>query len=266
LASNALASAHAANGLRRALGLWRLWLFLGWQDIKQRYRGSIIGPFWVAGSVAALGLGAGALYAVILKQPAGTYIPYLTIGVVVWTLISGAIGEACQAFIGAGGVIRNTPLPPAIHVFRVVWRNLIVAAHNLVVAAVIFAFFRHPISPMAPLALLGVVLLCLNLLWISWVAAAICARFRDMPHAITYTLQIGMFLTPLFWLPEMAADRHIVLAANPLWHLLEIVRAPILGMPILPINWIAATTMAVLGLAAVYVLERRYRHKIIHWL
>ena len=24
-----------------------LWLHLGWQDIKQRYRRSVLGPFWI---------------------------------------------------------------------------------------------------------------------------------------------------------------------------------------------------------------------------
>ena len=38
---------RAFGDLRTGFSQRELWLHLGWQDIKQRYRRSVIGPFWI---------------------------------------------------------------------------------------------------------------------------------------------------------------------------------------------------------------------------
>ena len=72
------------DGIRGTL----LWLMLGWQDIKQRYRRSVIGPFWLTLSYGAMIAGMGPLYGSLLQQDISTYFPYLATGFVVWFLIA----------------------------------------------------------------------------------------------------------------------------------------------------------------------------------
>jgi lipopolysaccharide transport system permease protein len=246
--------------------MWRLWVFLSWQDIKQKYRGSVIGPFWVAGSLLALTLGAGALYAVILQVPYREYLPYLILSLTVWTLIASSIQEGCAAFLSAAPVIKNTPLPISLQIFRVVTRNLMVMAHNLVVVALVFAALGRPLATTSPLALLGLAILSLNLWWMAWVSAALSARYRDIGQIITYVMQFLLFVTPIFWMPNMVGRGHIVLEYNPLWHLIEIVRSPVLGEPIRAANWIVSGFMAAVGLAVAYFGQRRYRNEVVHWI
>ncbi|MET0199645.1 MAG: ABC transporter permease, partial [Rhodococcus fascians] len=38
---------RAFRDLKTGFNQRELWLHLGWQDIKQRYRRSVIGPFWI---------------------------------------------------------------------------------------------------------------------------------------------------------------------------------------------------------------------------
>lgn len=42
----------AMTDLRAGILEWRLWGLLGWQDIKQRYRRSTLGPLWLTVSTA----------------------------------------------------------------------------------------------------------------------------------------------------------------------------------------------------------------------
>ena len=115
--------------LRRALadvagGLLshHVWATLGWQDIKQRYRRSILGPFWLTISTGIMVAGIGFLYARIFRQETADYIPYLASGLVVWTFLAGLINEGCQAFIASDQIIKQVRLPLTTHVSRVVWR------------------------------------------------------------------------------------------------------------------------------------------------
>src|SRR5580765_273080 len=120
------------RNFRLALGdLWQgitsiyIWPMLGWQDIKQRYRRSVIGPFWLTISYGAMIAGMGPLYGRLLQQNVSGYFSYLAIGFVVWILVSGIMTDTCNAFIAAEGTIKQMKLPLSIHVLRVVWRNIL---------------------------------------------------------------------------------------------------------------------------------------------
>ncbi len=138
-----------------SLTSWRLWAFLGWKDIRGRYRGSVLGPIWIAGGLLVVTLGAGVLFADILKSKVDFFIPYLCLGLTVWTLISASIVEGSTAFLGAGLLIKNSTLPIFMQVLRTIWRNLIVFAHNIPVAAAVCIYFRLPVQPTLLLAIPG---------------------------------------------------------------------------------------------------------------
>lgn len=51
------------------IGLWPLWVRLGWNDILQRYRRPLLGPFWLTASMAIIVIASGILYAGLFKTP-----------------------------------------------------------------------------------------------------------------------------------------------------------------------------------------------------
>ena len=83
-----LAFADIGNGIAGV----HIWPMLGWLEIKQRYRRSVIGPFWLTLSYGAMIAGMGPLYGSLLQQDISTYFPYLATGFVVWFLIANLIG------------------------------------------------------------------------------------------------------------------------------------------------------------------------------
>ena len=118
------------------------------------------------------------------------------------------------------------------------------------------------------LSLPGIVLLVANLLWSALLVAVICTRFRDMPQIIANMLQVAFYLSPVIWLPEQLSSEHHrwLLNLNPFYHLLEIVRAPLLGRLPGMESWIVSGVMALLGwLLAIFTFSR-YRHRIPYWL
>ena len=88
-------------GLRQG---W-FWGSLAMLDVKVRYRGSMIGPFWITLSMAVMVVAMGVIYAKLFNQDVASYLPFLTAGIIVWSSIAGQINEGCQTFIGAQGLI-----------------------------------------------------------------------------------------------------------------------------------------------------------------
>ncbi|MDR2104189.1 MAG: ABC transporter permease, partial [Deferribacteraceae bacterium] len=205
-----------------------VWLTFGWIDIKLRYRRSTLGPFWITLSIAVMVLSLGILYAQIFKQEIKDYLPFVGCGLILWFFISGLLNEGCTAFIGAEGQIKQIKQPLSLYVLRLLWRNIIVFMHNFIVIIIILLYFRifhwefFLFFPMF-------IIICTLFFFIIVILAAICARFRDIPQIVLTLTQVLMFITPVFWQKEFVAKHAWITAINPVFHMLELLRNPLLG-------------------------------------
>ena len=268
IASASPSSSRAALALQdivegaRAVHLWGL---LGWQDVRQRYRRSTLGPFWLTISMGALVGGLGFLYAGLFKIGVADYLPFIAVGFIVWGLVSSLLTDGCAAFIGADSIIKQVALPLSIHVYRVLWRNLIILAHNAIIYVIVAVFFSIQPGWVGFLALPGLVLLGLNGVWVGLLLGLVSARFRDVPQIVASVVQIAFFLTPIIWKPELLPERAFLLDLNPFFHFVEVVRAPLLGqMPGLT-SWLAALGVTLGGWLVTLVMYRRFHWRIPYW-
>src|SRR5262249_38991878 len=88
----ARARADLVGGLRR----WELWGTLGWRDIRQRYRRSTLGPFWLTISMGVMVAALGLVYAELFGHTLADYLPQLALGLIVWSFISTPIVDGCN--------------------------------------------------------------------------------------------------------------------------------------------------------------------------
>ena len=263
-----LAIAEGWRDIAAALRQSHVTLTLGWQEIATRYRRSRIGPFWLTINkgvlIAALSLVFGNLFG--LDMP--VFIPYLAVGLILWTFIAAAIGEGCTTFIDASGTILQVRMPLSTHVALTIYRNLLILGHNLLIIPLVLLVFLRPVGWDALLAIPGMVLLTVNLGWLVLALAVVCARYRDVTEIIGNILQVSFYLTPIIWTEELLRDRVDipVLDFNPFYHLLAIVRSPLLGMPTTALNWLVPIVMAMLGWAFAIAFFGRYRRRVAYWL
>jgi ABC-type polysaccharide/polyol phosphate export permease len=82
---------------------------------------------------------------------------------------------------------------------------------------------------------------------------------------IANVLQVVFFLTPIFWSPETLPNRPAFVLFNPLYHLIEIVRAPLLGEVAPLVSWGLCVGMALAGLGFTAWLYRRAHARIAYW-
>jgi ABC-type polysaccharide/polyol phosphate export permease len=253
--------ADLVEGLRR----WELWGTLGWHDIRQRYRRSTLGPFWLTISMAIMVATLGFVYAELFGHSLAGYMPHLALGLIAWGFISNPILEGCNIFIGSEGVIRQLRAPLSVHLFRMMWRNLIILAHNMVIYVVLLVAFRLWPGAAALLAIPGLAILCLNGLWTGLLLGLLSARFRDIPYMIVSVIQILFLLTPILWSADQIENKLIV-ELNPLAHLIEVVRAPLLGHVPGPATWSVALGVTVLGWLVALAFFVRFRERIAYWI
>ncbi|MET0293952.1 MAG: ABC transporter permease [Phenylobacterium sp.] len=258
----AMASADLAGSLHR-LGLaWTL----ARHDVVARYRGSILGPFWITLSMGLMVLGIGLLYAQLFHQDIHAFLPFVALGLVCFQTMSAIINEGCETFTQARGMLSQTALPIFTFVWRTLFRNLITFGHHLVIVLAVLLWFGTWRQSNLPLAAVGLVFLLLNAGWLSMVAGIVSARFRDIPPVVASVLQFAIFVTPVFWSPSVLPERGALLDANPFAHMLQAVRGPMLGEPVPPLTWAVLAAMAVVGWAFTFVLFARTRRRIVHYL
>jgi len=255
------AGVDLADGLTRP----HLWGLLGLHDIKQRYRRSSLGPFWLTISMGIMIGAMGLLYARLFGQDVSEYLPYLAISLVLWTYISTLLNELCLAFISADYVIKQVKLPLTVHISRVIWRNLLILAHNAIIVVPIVIWCGKATIVGAISALIGVAFVSALFLWLGVILAVICARFRDIPQIVASLTQLVFFLSPVLWRPEVLGNRIWIAKANPIFHILEIVRAPLLGAPIPFASWLICLALFVLLAAIALPLLGAFGRRVPYW-
>ncbi|MGY1715088.1 MULTISPECIES: ABC transporter permease [Geodermatophilus] len=255
---------------------WRqrqLWGHLGWQDIRQRYRRSVLGPVWITISMAVTAIALGILYSGLFDIELARLLPHVLVGFVVWNFISGCINEGSEVFIANEGLIKHLPSPLSVHVYRLVWRQILFFAHNLLVYVVMLVVFPQPLKWTVVYAIPAFVLLALNGAWVALAVGTITARFRDILPITQSIVQLAFFLTPIVWIydelvnsPNPAiAERARLAEFNPFLHFVEIIRRPLLGQDQVWRHWIVVLVITVVGWALTMLVLRRYRSRVSYW-
>jgi len=258
----------ALSDIAGAIKRYPLVGMLGWQDVRQRYRRSALGPFWITLSMGVMIATIGIVFGQIFSTPMEDYLPFLTIGMVLWAFIASVVTEGSTGFIAAEAVIKQLPIPLFVHIMRLVWRNLLILAHNLVIIPIVMLFVGKSLGWIALLAVPGLLLLVLNLSWIALILAILCARYRDIPQIVASVLQVVFYLTPIMWVPKLLPERAAVylLDSNPTFHLIEVVRAPLLGQAPTMANWLSTLALAAVGWLAAVIIYGRHKPRIAFWL
>jgi ABC-2 type transport system permease protein len=261
---------RAMRDLVDGFGKRELWLHLGWQDIKQRYRRSVLGPFWITIATGATAVAMGLLYSKLFKLELSEHLPYVTMGLIVWNLINASILEGAEVFIANEGLIKQLPTPLSVHVYRLVWRQMILFGHNIIIFVIIAIVYPKPWNwaDLAVIPALGLIML--NCVWVSICFGILATRYRDIGPLLNSIVQLLFFMTPIIWneatlRAQGAGSWARIVEINPLLHYLDIVRAPLLGADQEFRHWAVVVVLTVVGWALAALAMRQYRARVPYW-
>ncbi len=248
---------------------WPIWLMLAYQDIKIRYRRSVLGPFWITLSMAITAYSMGYLYSHLFHTDLKSYFPFLVGGMLAWGFISSTINDLVDTLTIEESMIKQIKLPYTLYINKVIARNLIIFLHNVPIILPILAIFHETakINFNTLMLIPGLALLYLNALTYGLTLAMIGARFRDVTQIIKSIIQVIFFVTPVMWSPEiLPPDKRFIAVLNPFYAFVEFIRCPLIGtLPSLT-SWLVLSLVTALGIVISLQMFTRYRSRIVYWL
>jgi lipopolysaccharide transport system permease protein len=269
IASTSFADRSFSGGfrdLREGVLKYRLWTMLGWNDIRQRYRRSILGPFWITLSMAIFITLLGVIYSHLFHMDIKVFLPYVAMGIISWGLVSGTILESCSVFSEGASVIKQIKLPYSLYPLRMMWRSLIVFSHTVVLIVPLAIFFQLNLGPSTLLVIPGLLLVVANQTWVAIVVGVVSTRYRDLNPLIGTAVQVSMFCTPIMWPEAALGNAHYIADVNPFFHLVQLIRAPLLGTVPEALSYVVVLGMCVFGYVAAAAMLTRAKRRLVYWL
>ena len=204
-------------------------------------------------------------------SPLAEHLPYVTLGLIIWNLINASILEGADVFVANEGLIKQLPTPLSVHVYRLVWRQIILfgAQHHhlrghrdhLPAAVEVDRSVVHPGAgaDRAELRLGGAVL-----------------RHpghplpRHQPAAVQPGAAAVLHDADHLERPDAARSRAQatwakVIEFNPLLHYVDIVRAPLLGADQELRHWVVVIVLTIVGWTVTAFAMRQYRSRVPYW-
>jgi lipopolysaccharide transport system permease protein len=218
--------------------IWRLryfWLALVRNDLRNRYRRSVIGIGWSLLQPIAMTTVLCFVFCNLFDMDMRDYAPMLLSGLTFWGFILSVVMQGCHCFIQGESYIRQHPAPLAIYPLRT---TLGAGFHFLLGFSIVLVFVWYMRGLQSPLALLSLVPSFALLFVIGWSLAACVGvanvMFQDAQHIIEVLMQIMFYATPIIipakLLLTKLAKSHLewLLDINPFAVLLNLLQQPLL--------------------------------------
>ena len=149
----------------------------------------------------------GGLYSKLFNLPLAEHLPYVTLGLIIWNLINASILEGADVFVANEGLIKQLPTPLSVHVYRLVWRQMILFGHNIIIFVVIAIIFPQPWKWTDLAVIPALALIVLNCVWVALCFGILATRYRDISPLLFSLVQLLFYMTPIIWNDQTLRDQ-----------------------------------------------------------
>jgi ABC-type polysaccharide/polyol phosphate export permease len=251
--------------IKSGLGRWRLWSSMAFRYFLNQYRGALIGPFWISLTTALTATGLGLLYSQLFSIDVKNHLPYVTIALVVWTYMSSFATSGTAVFNSNSHIFKEYPLPLSMFPMRLTVLQLLHVCFRFLVLFGVMMIFSVPFTPLSALSIIGFALLTWIGFWSSLALGVINARFRDFGQMVGAMFGFAFFVTPIFWTADRLGPYSWVVDFNPLYHMIQTVRGPLLGGDDIALHFIVTGAIAILSAVAGLLVYGRFSHRLPYW-
>jgi len=244
-----------------------VWLLLSLYDIRARYKRTVIGPFWLTLGTAITVLGMGVVWSSIFGMNITEFLPYVAVGMVIWTYLSSVLNEGCAAFSSQAGIIHNVKMSYFVYIMTLIFRNLVILLHNCFVIVAVFVLCGQTINLEVLWIIPGLILMILHSFWVCMIMGIVAARYRDIASIVGSITVLIMLVTPIMWKIDMLkGNRQLIALVNPFAHMINIIRDPLLGSPPSLESYIILTGLLFVGFSIACDLYRRCANFVVYWM
>ena len=233
-----------------------------------QYRKTMLGPVWVLLGPTLFILTLGLLFSDVSNVPAEIFVPHLSIGFVVWTLVSGFVIGSTTVFPRNRAQILQGGMSLLDIVAVDVMRTILLFLHQVIILFAVYYVYDLTWTTYSWVSLVGVVVLVVNGVWLTMFFGTVGARYRDLAEIVNAVMRIAFLATPIIWMPSSRGAGGVMgafLDFNPFYHFLEIVRSPLLGNDIAMVSWLVVLGFTVFGFVVAALFHHRLKNRIPLW-
>lgn len=233
------------------------------RDLQVRYRQTFAGVLWVVGQPLITTIVLSLLLVKLAGQAqAGIDYPlFVYMAMVPWAYISHALTKVTGCFLEHSTLVQRVYLPRLVIPFAVI----IAALADFWVAIIflpVLMLWYHVVPSLAVLAFpLILLLMLLSVFGVGLWLATFNAQFRDIAFALPFLLQLGLFVSPMFYSSDIIPlPLRWLYALNPVVGVVEGMRWSLLNPPAPPpfdLMLISTLSTVVITLSGLYVFQQR---------
>jgi lipopolysaccharide transport system permease protein len=217
--------------------LWRyreLLQRLVFRDVKSRYKQTILGPVWAILRPFVSMVMMAAIFGGLAGFKSGSNVPYplfLYGGVLIWTYFSSAITNSSSALLNYSGMLGKAYFPRLYAPFAAVAAPLVDLALALVIIFGLFGYYHRWPSWHIVFMPLFVLLAALVGLGVGLWLCGVSVRYRDVPFAIPFVIQIWFYATPVLYpVSRLPEPFRTLLVLNPMTAVVDGFKWSLLGI------------------------------------
>jgi lipopolysaccharide transport system permease protein len=204
-----------------------LFKVLVWRSITIRYSQSFLGVVWVAVQPIASTIMVFFMFNILQINTAGGAHQgvFLFSGIMTWQFFARGLQDSSGSLLAHAGILTKIYLPKIMLPFASVmaaWFDILIMIALLFLACLVFGI---PFSPRILWLPVFLSIICFTALSLGIGLAPLNALYRDVGMLLPFSLQIGMFISPVYYATRYIPDKYLWLYhLNPMVTLLEGVR------------------------------------------
>ena len=224
-----------------------------------------MGTLWLSVTMLAVVILKAVLFSEVLSVPTERLVPSLAMGMAFWALISYLVTGGANAFISQRTILSDGKYSLLVPVLSNITSGFFVFAHGFFAMLLVSCFYITPTFMGALIMLSGLALIAWASVGVGFTLAYICTRYRDLERFTKSLMSVMFIVTPVIWLPELVSSKKGLLTYNPFYHVLEVVRDPIIGQPIELINWYVTFGLGMFFWGTAIIIKRIWSRRIMLW-
>lgn len=237
------------------------------QDLRARYRGSMLGILWAILTPLGTSCIIAAVYSILWKADIHHFVPYLFSGLVPWTYITSVCDSGTAAYTTSEGYIKQLSIHNEIFPVRAATLTFI---HTLLFGLVAYFLMllvlaRDMLSPWTLLIFPALLLYYVFGVSTATIVASAQVYVRDYAPTQSLVLQALFYITPILYDFNMMRDMgySLIYVMNPFFYFIQIMRDSLMGRPANPQYWLVAVCICLVVFAGSQIVFYKTNRKIV---
>lgn len=239
-------------------------------DVLRRYTATMLGIVWAIVAPLLMSSVIGIVFSNLFGQKLQDFLPYLFLNLTLWAFFASTIDGGSIAFIAAEGYIKQIARVSFwTYPLRMVLAAFFTLLLGLVAVAAVLLLFGGSVTATWLLIIPGLALWLVFGFAVCTISAVLNTWVRDFQHLQAVGVQALFYATPVMFPAALLVQHKLgwLLTFNPLYHLMMIVRVPMLNNDVPELSHYVASVISVVFVLSVAVFAMRWaRDRLVFWL